>query len=61
MISAPVQRVLADGTVGDALSKLGQTGEAIAVFFGAGLIIFYAAGRATGRLHRPLTITVLPL
>jgi alpha-glucoside transport system permease protein len=58
-MSAPVQSVLADSTVGDALSKLGQTGEAVLVFFGIGLIVFYAAGRATGRLTRPVTIVVL--
>jgi alpha-glucoside transport system permease protein len=58
MTPAPAQHILAS-TAGDALSKLGQTGEAVVVFFGIGLIIFYAAGRASGRLHRPLTITVL--
>jgi alpha-glucoside transport system permease protein len=57
-MSAPVQHVLAS-TAGDALSKFGQTGEALLVFFGIGLIVFYAAGRATGRLHRPATIAVL--
>lgn len=58
MMSAPTQQILAS-TAGDALSKLGQTGEALVVFFGIGLIIFVAAGRATGRLHRPVTIAVL--
>lgn len=57
-MSAPTPHLLAS-TAGDAASKLGQTGEALVVFFGIGLIIFYAAGRATGRLHRPLTIAVL--
>jgi alpha-glucoside transport system permease protein len=46
------------GALGDAGSKLGQTLEALAVFFAIGLIIFYAAGRATGRLHRPMAIAV---
>ncbi|MBS2963221.1 sugar ABC transporter permease [Actinocrinis puniceicyclus] len=57
-MSAPVHPFLA-GTASDAASKLGQSGEAILIFFGVGLIIFVAAGRATGRLHRPMTITVL--
>ncbi|HEV2346199.1 MAG TPA: sugar ABC transporter permease [Actinocrinis sp.] len=57
-MSAPTPHLLAS-TAGDAASKLGQTGEALVVFFGIGLVIFYAAGRATGRLHRPLTIAVL--
>lgn len=58
MMAAHTQVILAS-TASDAFSKLGQTGEALLVFFGIGLIIFVAAGRATGRLHRPLTITVL--
>jgi alpha-glucoside transport system permease protein len=58
MMAAQTQVILAS-TASDAFSKLGQTGEALLVFFGIGLIIFVAAGRATGRLHRPLTILVL--
>src|SRR5579884_2104371 len=58
MMAAQTQVILAS-TASDAFSKLGQTGEALLVFFGVGLIIFVAAGRATGRLHRPLTIVVL--
>lgn len=58
MMAAQTQEILAS-TASDAFSKLGQTGEALLVFFGIGLIIFVAAGRATGRLHRPLTILVL--
>jgi alpha-glucoside transport system permease protein len=58
MMAAHTQVILAS-TASDAFSKLGQTGEALLIFFGIGLIIFVAAGRATGRLHRPLTITVL--
>jgi alpha-glucoside transport system permease protein len=53
------QPVVLAGALGDAGSKLGQTLEALAVFFGIALIVFYAAGRATGRLHRPLAIIVL--
>ncbi len=59
MISTTAQLVLADSTVGDALSKAGQTLEALGAFLGIGLIIFFAAGRATGRFQRPMTITVL--
>lgn len=58
MYSAPTPHLLAS-TASDAASKLGQTAEALAVFFGVGLIIFYAAGRASGRLQRPLTIVLL--
>jgi alpha-glucoside transport system permease protein len=53
------QPVILAGALGDAGSKLGQTVEALAVFFAIALIVFYAAGRATGRFHRPLAITVL--
>lgn len=59
MISlAPTPYVLAS-TASDAGSKLVQAVEAVGVFFGVGLIIFYAAGRATGRLQRPLTVGLL--
>lgn len=58
MYSAPAPHLLAS-TASDAASKLGQTVEALAVFFGVGLLVFYAAGRATGRLQRPVTIVLL--
>jgi alpha-glucoside transport system permease protein len=55
----PAHPVILAGALGDTGSKLGQALEALAVFFAIGLLVFYAAGRATGRIHRPLAITVL--
>ncbi|MDO8105894.1 sugar ABC transporter permease [Isoptericola sp. b441] len=40
------------------LAKLGQGGLAILVVFAVILIVFFAAGRATGRLSKPLGIVV---
>lgn len=55
----PVTSVqLADSAWNDALIKLGNSFGAIAGFLGILLVIFFAAGRATGRLGRPLAITV---
>jgi alpha-glucoside transport system permease protein len=49
-------------TLGDIISgsagKLGQMVLVLAVFFGALLVIFFAAGRATGRFQRPVAIIV---
>ncbi|HEV3168796.1 MAG TPA: sugar ABC transporter permease [Actinocrinis sp.] len=56
---AHAQPVILAGALGDAGSKLGQTLEALALFFGIALLVFFAAGRATGRLNRPLAIVVL--
>ncbi len=42
----------------NSLSKLGQGGLAIFVVFAVILIVFFAAGRATGRFSRPLAILV---
>ncbi len=42
----------------NSLSKLGQGGLAILVVFAVILIVFFAAGRATGRFSRPLAILV---
>lgn len=39
--------------------KFGQMLLALLVFFGVLLIIFFAAGRATGRFQRPLAVVVL--
>lgn len=51
--------VLADNTlVTDSLSKLGSMLVALGVFFGALLIIFFAAGRARGKLQKPLAIVI---
>lgn len=45
-------------TFSTSANKLGQVVGAVAVFFAVLLVIFYAAGRATGRFQRPLTILV---
>jgi alpha-glucoside transport system permease protein len=50
--------LLADSGLGDFVSKFGQVVEALAVFLGVLAVVFYAAGRATGRLSRPLAIAV---
>jgi alpha-glucoside transport system permease protein len=42
----------------DALNKFGQIIEVLAVFIAVLLVVFFAAGRATGRISRPLTIVV---
>jgi alpha-glucoside transport system permease protein len=44
--------------ISGSLPKFGQMGLAVAVFFAVLLIIFFAAGRATGRFQRPLAISV---
>jgi alpha-glucoside transport system permease protein len=43
----------------DALPKFGTALTALIVFFGILLIVFFVAGRASGRFVRPLTIFVL--
>lgn len=53
-----VSVLAADSLVTDSIGKLGQMLVALGVFFGALLIIFYAAGRATGRFQRPLAVVV---
>lgn len=42
----------------DAVAKLTNTFGTVAVFLAILLLVFYAAGRATGRIARPLTIAV---
>lgn len=42
----------------DSLSKLGQGGLAILVVLGVILLVFFVAGRATGRLSKPVAVTV---
>jgi alpha-glucoside transport system permease protein len=54
-----VHAALADSLVADSGPKFGQMLLALAGFFGILLVIFLAAGRATGRLQRPLAVTVL--
>ncbi len=50
--------VLADSTLTDMAGKLGQVIEVLAIFLAILLVIFFAAGRATGRFQKPLAITV---
>ncbi|WP_354642557.1 carbohydrate ABC transporter permease [Kitasatospora camelliae] len=50
---------LADSTWTDASIKLGNSLGAIAGFLGVLLVVFFAAGRAKGRLTRPLAVAVL--
>jgi alpha-glucoside transport system permease protein len=48
--------VLADSTLTDSAAKLTNAAAAIVIFFAVLLFVFVAAGRAAGRLARPLTI-----
>jgi alpha-glucoside transport system permease protein len=48
--------VFADSTLSDAATKFTSAVAAIAIFFAVLLIVFLAAGRAAGRLSRPLAI-----
>ena len=50
--------VITASTLSDSAGKLGQVITVVAVFFAALLVIFFAAGRATGRFQRPLTIAI---
>jgi alpha-glucoside transport system permease protein len=50
--------VVTASTFSDSAGKIGQVVAVVAVFFAALLLIFFAAGRATGRFQRPLTITI---
>lgn len=43
---------------GDAAGKLGQMGLVVLVVFGVLLIVFFAAGRATGRFQKPVALLV---
>ena len=56
-VSASAALVTAS-TFSDSLGKLGQVVSAAVVFFAAILLIFFLAGRATGRFQRPLTIAI---
>jgi len=53
--------VLADSTWSDAAGKFAGTFGTVAVFIGILLLIFYAAGKASGRVARPLAIVVFLL
>ncbi|MFF7457468.1 carbohydrate ABC transporter permease [Kitasatospora sp. NPDC008115] len=50
---------LSAGAWGDAMVKFGNGFGAIAGFLGVLLLVFLAAGRASGRLARPLAVLVL--
>jgi alpha-glucoside transport system permease protein len=50
--------VLADSGLADFASKFGQVIAALAIFLGVLALIFFAAGRATGRFTRPLAVLV---
>jgi alpha-glucoside transport system permease protein len=50
--------VVTASTLSDSAGKLGSVLAVVAVFFAVLLIVFFAAGRATGRLQRPLSIFV---
>jgi len=50
--------VLADSTFSDAVLKFGNTFGTVAVFAAILLLVFWAAGRATGRFYRPLALVV---
>jgi alpha-glucoside transport system permease protein len=50
--------ILADSGLADFASKFGQVIAALAIFLGVIALIFFAAGRATGRFTRPLAILV---
>ncbi|MER8186215.1 sugar ABC transporter permease [Kitasatospora sp. NPDC094015] len=50
---------LADSAWTDATVKLGNSFGAIAGFLGILLVVFLAAGRASGRISRPLTVAVM--
>jgi alpha-glucoside transport system permease protein len=45
-------------TLSTSASKLGNVLEVVAVFFGVVLLIFFVAGKASGRLERPVAILV---
>ncbi|MFJ3218785.1 carbohydrate ABC transporter permease [Kitasatospora sp. NPDC086801] len=49
---------LATGSWGDAAVKFGNSLGAVAGFLGILLLVFFAAGRARGRLSRPLSVVV---
>jgi alpha-glucoside transport system permease protein len=50
--------LLAGAGLSDSASKFGQVIAALAIFIGALILIFFVAGRATGRLQRPLATVV---
>lgn len=49
---------LATNVITESAPKFGQMISAVLVFFAVVLLIFFAAGRATGRFQRPLAVTI---
>src|SRR5450755_3274350 len=45
-------------TLSTSAGKIGEVVTVVAVFFAVVLLVFFAAGRATGRFQRPLTIAI---
>jgi alpha-glucoside transport system permease protein len=56
-MASPSTVVLAS-TFSDSISRLGSVLEVVAGFIGILLVLFFVAGRATGRLQKPLTIAI---
>lgn len=56
MLSAPA--VLLASTLSDSVSKLAGVLEAVGGFIAIVLIVFYVAGRVSGRFQRPLTVLI---
>jgi alpha-glucoside transport system permease protein len=50
--------VVTASTVSSSAGKIGQVIAVVCVFFAVVLLIFFAAGRATGRIERPLSIAI---
>jgi alpha-glucoside transport system permease protein len=50
--------VITASTLSTSAGKIGQVLAVVCVFFAVLLLIFFAAGRATGRFQRPVTIAV---
>jgi len=53
-----IHTMFESSTLSDAVTKLLNTFGAVAGFLAILLIVFYAAGRATGKIARPLTILI---
>jgi len=54
----PSNVVVTASTLSTSVGKIGQVVSVVAVFFAVVLLVFFAAGRATGRIQRPLTIVI---
>lgn len=58
MLTTASNAVITASTLSDSASKIGQVLEVVCVFFAIVLVIFFAAGRAAGRIQRPITIAI---